>query len=554
MAFPTTALLKRELLTTLRSRRSYMLLVVTTSLIFVIVGIFLYDLGDGRGFGGVATGNYVLGAISVGLYIAMLLCIPPMAASTIVSERTMGNYDLLMTSLIRPTGILFGKMAHIVGVYMLLVVAVLPLVGVCYFFVGVEWPQLLMVALALLVAAVALCSFGLYLSAVLQSTRSAVLGAYVLTALFQGMALLFILYTLEFLNITQSEIYFGYINPPEWVFPLFLPAMAIVTALDPAGANTTIFGYNMLIQCVWILVFTGLAAARLRRPWEPATTGATRDRLRGILRLRQPEHNRSLPPVPLHKNAMHWKELRSTTLGHGKARVILWLVFFAGCLALNLKYSDFRNPDHEVGYVVLIMQHLVMLFLAPAAIATAFAKEYERQNVDMLRVTLLSPFDIAWGKYRAALSMLLTLYSAALAALIVAAQFIWVPWHIFIYFVQEAILITFALSLGGAVGARFRRTGAALTGVYLTGFVLLAVVPWISFMLFGSMLRGNDMPPMVVAGLYPPMLLFPWEPGERQAAIGYWAIFFVSLYSLGLFYIYWRAAVRNLARETDAGE
>jgi hypothetical protein len=554
MTFPTSALLKRELLTTLRSRYAFLMLLATTAIIFVVVGLFLYSMSMRAGIAGPGGGDFVLGAIFIGLYVAMLLCIPPMAASAIVSERTMGNYDLLMTSLIRPSGVIIGKMAHIVGVYLLLMVAVLPLVGVCYFFVGVEWQQILLGALATTVAAVAVCSFGLFASSMVQSTRAAVLWAYLLTALFQGVALLIVILILSYFRFWHNRTYF---EPLQQIVTICLPGAAIVSAISPTSIRMDTYAQNLLFQGGWILLFFWLTVRRLRRPWEPATPGSTGDQVRRVLRVRGSARGRSLPSIPMNRNAMHIKELRASRLGRRWARVLLWMAVFVACLIWYYGYG-------RVGTLWGVAPIICIALLTPSFAATGFAKEFERQNVDMLRATLLSPLAIAWGKFRAALSMLLILYTAVLAAHVVtvysnylsypASRWVSeVSWSLLIYYLQVAVLLFFGLTLGGALGARFRRTGAALVGAYLGGFVLLFIVPYIVFSFAGLILfPGTIDPPAMLFGLHPLVLLYPWGPGQEEA-VTYWALFFTTLYSMGLFIMYWRAGARNLKRETVGG-
>ena len=548
MVFPASALVKRELLTTLRSKRAFLLLVLAAGIIFVTVGIFLDQANAMHRYGGsAAVGSMIIGTLTIGLYITMLLSVPMMAANAIVTERIQGNYDLLTTTLIRPTGIILGKMAHIVGAYALLVIAVLPLVGVSYFFVGVEWMQILLITLTLFVAAVAACTLGLFVSTVVSGTRGAVFGTYFLLALFHGVAMWAgaILFAVLYRVVVLHEI-----EPPEWILYAMIPGMAMAMVLNPTDFSTELFTVNIAWQCAWIVAFFLLTRWRLRHPWEPATPGASGDRMRRLLKLRPHARDRSLPPISLRRNAMHIKELRGSRLGRGKARAVLWVVFFGACLFLDFENVASRYTEQMIA--VLVAQHLIIALLAPAAIAPTFAKEIEQQNADMLRVTLLTPLQIAWGKFLGALSMVFTLYSAALAALIVTGLFEHVPLHYYLYFVQIAFLALFGLTLGGALGARFRRTGTALVGAYLGGFVLLFVLPWIIFMFVASFFFNfnfQNEPPLALIGAYPPVLIYTFEPGREEATIGIWGIVFATIYSLILFGLYWRVGIRSLTRE-----
>ena len=83
------------------------------------------------------------------LYIASLLIVPALAGASVVSEKENDTFELLAVTHIHPSSFLLGKRLNVVGYYLLMLLALFPLVAVVSFLVGLERFLLLRVFLVI---------------------------------------------------------------------------------------------------------------------------------------------------------------------------------------------------------------------------------------------------------------------------------------------------------------------------------------------------------------------------------------------------------------------
>ena len=123
----------------------------------------------------------------------------------------------------------------------------------------------------------------------------------------------------------------------------------------------------------------------------------------------------------LSQNPVVLKELRSRMRG-GRAHLIISIYLALLSLLVGLVYLViYISADQSVGgsmgqtagktvfAVVVVMEMMMVCFIAPALTSGAIAAERERQTYDLLRVTLLPSSAIVVGKLTSAMSFLVLL-------------------------------------------------------------------------------------------------------------------------------------------------
>jgi ABC-type transport system involved in multi-copper enzyme maturation permease subunit len=415
---PSRALVKRELLSNLRRVPSFLCLVLFVGFcILIVVNVWPAEVINITIVGGLA--RALIGFVTYSMLFAAAIFVPALAAGSIVTEKERRTFDLLILTLISPGGIIAGKLLNTVGFYLLLIMAVMPVLGVIFFLVGVDWVVLIQSFCIVLATSVSCAMVGILSSAFFKRTFAAIAGAYLgMVVLMVGFLLPFALVVLV-IGMAESGRAF------EWWSTVISPVVALgKTQIPMLGLSWWEFAFAMLYQVVFISVCARLTLRILRRPQEPLKV-ETRKPIDNPLVL---EARRKTFPFylidPLRRkkqiddqqNPMMVRELRWGLMNRGTILVrvcysMLILYFLVGCTSIYLQRS------YESIFPWLILQMVLTVALIPALVGNLFTKEYELGNIDMLRMTLLKPRQIVLGKAVAgAISVAPALIAAILAA------------------------------------------------------------------------------------------------------------------------------------------
>jgi ABC-2 type transport system permease protein len=148
----------------------YLLILSGVALLFyaAITSIASSDLNSAREIG------KSLFRLIVGVaLIEVCLITPVLTAGSISGERERQTYDLLVTSLLSPWQIIWGKLAAALSFAMLLILSIVPLMSLAFLFGGVSLAEVLIVLAGLITTAVFYATIGLFWSAALRSTLGA---------------------------------------------------------------------------------------------------------------------------------------------------------------------------------------------------------------------------------------------------------------------------------------------------------------------------------------------------------------------------------------------
>ena len=130
--FPAWSLVKRELLSTLRGARAFLLLLLFVSSAVVYAWLRWPESEGTFEFAGYLSRD-MMKDFSILLFVACTLFVPAFSAGSIVLERERATYDFLRMSLIRPMGIVFAKLLNAMGLFLLVLVGLAPAISVSFF-------------------------------------------------------------------------------------------------------------------------------------------------------------------------------------------------------------------------------------------------------------------------------------------------------------------------------------------------------------------------------------------------------------------------------------
>ncbi len=253
--------LVKELRGRMRGPRAYLFLTATLALLGAVsYGLYRIALASAQSFGGgpVLLGgpagssnppSFVIGqSVFIGLVFLALIVIcaiaPSLTAGAISGEHERKTFDLLMATPLRPSSILFGKLAAALSYVVLILLAAVPLVSLSFVFGGVAMIDMIQALLLLLGYALTYSVIGLFFSALFRRSGQAVGASYLVLTLFVfGTMFVYIV-----LAVTRGR------QPPHWLLSLN-PFSAMASALVmPPSANTFVppglFSLNSILWAI----------------------------------------------------------------------------------------------------------------------------------------------------------------------------------------------------------------------------------------------------------------------------------------------------------------
>ncbi len=450
--------LQRELLVNLRMSRAFVLLLLYQA----VLGAVIYfawpqdaklDLSTDSSQG--AARNLV-DLFFLGQYILAALMAPSFAAGTITGEKERKTYEMLLASPLRPSAIVLGKLLASLAHLGALIFASLPIVMLCLPLGGVHPSEVLA------------AYFGLFISVVTFGTISVACSSY-----FQRTAASLVVSYLLILPLALMGVLLWYWLGDFGTFRLVLT----VTLLPGVGAAI----------CIALFFNT---SARLLHPPDVGSEGKEvvdldeeAQQAVGLVIQRDQFPDKLFAPPKRETlmedgaNPVYDKEIRSEIFSQGtlmlrlviQVSMLLAIPLMAACL-----YIFPRLAPWYIGYVVMFN-----MLVGPVFSAGSVTSERERETLDLLLTTTITPWQILWGKLIAGLrvSSVLTmflLWPVALACLMVMAY-----WTNFLAIIAYLIIVAVSC-LTTAMVALFcsvlvRKTSISLMASYLIILVLYCV-------------------------------------------------------------------------------
>ncbi len=221
--------LSREILERFRGRRSSLLMFLWT-LGIGLVGYVVYLVGQEVaanffGMGRLITTGFVGRFLFQGMVLlmvtAVVMVVPGITALAIVGERERQTLGLLQVTQLTPFQLVFGKLTSSLSYFLLLVVAVAPIIALPLLFGGMSLGDIFAGLGMMLLTATMVGSVSLAISARARSSRGAVAGSYAFSFVIAFFSVAMILAELlifrgssnEIIPPRGREIYSSWINP-----------------------------------------------------------------------------------------------------------------------------------------------------------------------------------------------------------------------------------------------------------------------------------------------------------------------------------------------------
>jgi ABC-type transport system involved in multi-copper enzyme maturation permease subunit len=372
--------LQRELLVNLRTARAFVLLAGYNVLLGAVVFLawpqqqhldLSRDTGEAKG---------LVQLFFLGQYVLASLMAPSFAAGTITGEKERKTYEMLLASPLRPAAIVLGKLLASLAPLAILIFSSLPIVMLCLPLGGVSLYEVLAAYLALMLSVAAFGMISVACSSYFQRTAAALIVSYLL------------------------------------ILPLALGAVLSWVRLESAGEFRLVVSVTILpavCGAICLVLFTR-TARRLLHPPDVGSEGKEvvdlaheNEKAVGMViqfdqfpdRLLAPAKRTSL--LPDGANPVFDKELRSEIFSQGTLmlRLVVQVSMF---LALPLMaFCLYWKVDLAPWYIAYVL--LFNVLVGPVFSAGSVTSERERQTLDLLLTTIISPFQILWGKLIAGL-------------------------------------------------------------------------------------------------------------------------------------------------------
>lgn len=494
--FPAWSLVKRELLSTLRGVRSFLIL-----LLFVSAAVLYAWLRWPESDGTFRVAGYLsrdmMRNFTILLFVACTLFVPAFSAGAIVLERERGTYDFLRMTLIWPSGIVFAKLLNAVGLFFLVLVGLAPAISVSFFLIGVD-PVQMGEAIAIIVATTFACAAaGVLSSALFNRTLFAMAASYgfVILLMIGPLILAYLAGAIVYFFVNVRAV-FGFMEQVAVVVSPVLTMMAVlVPSFGPGDLNGTQFLLGLCYQAVFTLCCLGAALYLVRRPPRPMKvedekpiddrSALAQRRFSWPFYIIDPLRRKK--PIEDGRNAMLVREMRWGMFNRGTTLVRLFycafvVYFFSGAVAS----TDARSFD-TMGRWMLV-QIAMTIVAAPALTANVFTKEHELRNIDMLRMTMLRPGEIILGKLFALCVSVAPLVAAAIISCLPLIFLGARNWTMLgVGYGTLLVCVFLSISLALAASLVVRRTSAAL----VLGYVL-SVISFVGLWLAAAVLGADD--------------------------------------------------------------
>jgi ABC-type transport system involved in multi-copper enzyme maturation permease subunit len=311
----------------------------------------------------------------LGQYMLMSLMAPSFAAGAITGEKERDSFEMLLASPMKPAAIVFGKFAASICPLAELMIGSLPVVMLCLPLGGVQFFEILAAYLAMISSVALFTMISLWCSSNFVRTSASLVVSY-LIILPLAMAGVFIWQALEQLGEARLFILLT-------VVPLACLSVAAILFADVS---------RRLLQAP-NLGSAGREAIDLETEAEAAV---------GLYIKRDEFPDRLFAPpkrttfLPEDANPIYEKEIRSEIFAQGTLMLRLVIQISMGLAMFVMAFCLFLRPYYAPWYIAYVL--IFNMLVGPVFTAGSVTSERERQTLDLLLTTLITPWQMMWGK------------------------------------------------------------------------------------------------------------------------------------------------------------
>ena len=454
--------LQRELLTNLRMTRAFVLLLFYLGLLGLVVFLAWPEQQQLDLTTNPEASRRLVNLVFLGQYLLASLMAPSFAAGSITGEKERKSYEMLLASPLLPGAIVLGKLLASLCHLLLLIVASLPIVMLCLPLGGVSLYEVLAMYLALVLSVITFGMISLWASSYFNRTSASLVVTYLI------------------------------------ILPLSLAGVALWMAFEGQGQNRLLLTVTILPGLCFLIcsMLFRNTTARLLHPPDVGSEGnqvvdletEAKEAVGLIIQSDQfpdwlfaPKKRTDL--LADGANPVFDKEMRSEIFSQGTLmlRVVIQVsMLLAIPLMAAFLYIWPMYAPWYISYVILFN-----MLVGPVFSAGAVTSERERETLDLLLTTILTPGQILWPKLLSGLRVSSVLTMFLLWPLLLAVVMVNTYWSnlpvVFGYIavVLLACLTTATVALFCSV--LFRKTSISLMTTYLAIVVLFTLPLAVSF-------------------------------------------------------------------------
>jgi len=449
--------LQRELLVNLRTARAFVLLFGYNALLGLVVMLAWpqerqLDLSTNP-----EKARFLVNLFFLGQYVLASMMAPSFAAGAITGEKERKTYETLLASPLRPGAIVLGKLLASLAHLGVLIFCSLPIVMLCIPLGGVSIYEVLAQYLGLVLSVVVFGMISVACSSFFQRTASSLVVSYLMIL---PLAMLGVMFWQAFGNDGQARLF----------------------------SILTIVPVVCLAICAFLFTTT---TARLLHPPDVGSEGKEvvdieneSQQAVGLIIQRDRFPDKLFAPakrntlLPDGANPVFDKEMRSEIFAQGtlmlrlviQVSMLLAIPLMAVCL--------YWKPQFTPWYMSYTL--VFNMLVGPVFSAGSVTSERERETLELLLTTIISPWQILWGKLISGLRVSSVLTSFLLWPLLLACVMVPYFWSnllsvlAYVAIVAMTCLTTACLALFSSVF--FRKTATSLMTTYLV-IVLLFCAP-----------------------------------------------------------------------------
>jgi ABC-type transport system involved in multi-copper enzyme maturation permease subunit len=455
MYFFENPVLQRELLVNLRMPRGFVLLFVYQAVLAALV--FFAWPQDTRLAPGQNEARALVDMFFLGQYVLASMMAPSFAAGAITGEKEHKTYEMLLASPLRPTAIVIGKMVASLTHIGVLVFSSLPIVMLCLPLGGVSFYEVLAAYLGLIVSVITFGAISVACSSYFHRTAASLAVSYMLI-----------------LPLAMLAVLAWYLLRDEGPIRLLLT----VTVVPIVGGAI----------CTAVLANT---SARLMHPPDVGSEGKAVVDLEqeaqeavGLVIQRDQFPDRLFAPAKRDDlledgvNPVYDKEIRSEIFSQGTLMLRL-VIQMSMVLAIPLMaVCLYIWSQHAAWYICYAM--VFNMLVGPVFSAGSVTSERERETLDLLLTTTITPWQILWGKLIAGLRVSSVLTMFLLWPVLLACVMVQAYWtnllSILAYLVIVLLTCLTSAHIALFCSVLFRTTSVSLMTSYLL-LILLFCVP-----------------------------------------------------------------------------
>ncbi|NQU76498.1 MAG: ABC transporter permease subunit [Planctomycetes bacterium] len=500
----TNPILRKEVLTSLRTRKALGMQVVYLAVLIALVFVNWPDRGL-QSIGG-NQAQQLLTVLGVGQLLLIAMFAPAFTSTTLTYEKERNTFESLFTTPLRPWELTFGKMAGSLTFLLVLVLMGAPVLASLLLLGGVTGTQILAVLGILVITCLYLGAIGLLVSAVMHRSYRSIIVTYAI------LLVVCILAPMPAWPISGNMIQRAGPAGSKLIHVIasLSPLQAMLSLVVPDGEFTSgaagmpaFWQLYLILASLMFVAVTAYLFFKLHRPVAPPRP---RERLKVVERgqisarsfffLFDPAKRK--PMIRWWQNPVAIKEFRTRPMLQ-----IQWLLRMASiCLMVSIalmgvvtvvvstRVAEGISLVSKMVAVVAVLQVVLIVLIGPAMSAGSICADRETSVWDLMRASRLRSWTIVVGKLQASIVPLILLVAAMTPALLILTYFAGGLWP---YIIRSlgviGVTTVFVVVLGMFFSSLCSRTSAATAWTY--GVVVVLSIVTMIVLLGGSILNAS---------------------------------------------------------------